>query len=299
MAIAQMKPASSRAGDDDLLVGLAATGHPLPALVETLLAAPGALDHYRVLVAVAAGELAANLRAAGRVQARFDLQPADVAVADLGDRVLAPVTPEECLGGTSPTKAERHEGQAQSVADRGTSGPKPRPVVVDRRIPRGMEAIVDFVEIDDAQASVGTRVKRGDVVGVQALAVKPPLDIPPAWIRRPDRSYEKVVPVSGSQDGAVHMHGARGSRETSHDSHPDPRRASHAGIGAYQPAEIRVLVRNLGELPIAVVVVPVGDEVPFPGGRAKASSEPHGEVLPDGVAVRAIRRGALIKGSSG
>jgi hypothetical protein len=34
------------AGDDDLLLGFAAAGHPLPALVETLLAAPGALDGF-------------------------------------------------------------------------------------------------------------------------------------------------------------------------------------------------------------------------------------------------------------
>jgi hypothetical protein len=36
------------AGDDDLLARLAAAGHPLPALIEPLLAAPGALDHVGV-----------------------------------------------------------------------------------------------------------------------------------------------------------------------------------------------------------------------------------------------------------
>jgi hypothetical protein len=44
------------AGDNDLLVGLAAGGHPPPALVKALLAAPGALDHRGVLAALAAGE---------------------------------------------------------------------------------------------------------------------------------------------------------------------------------------------------------------------------------------------------
>src|SRR5439155_5455610 len=55
------------AGDDDLLVWLAAAGHPLPTLVEALLAAPSALDHDRVLAALAAGELVADLRPAARV----------------------------------------------------------------------------------------------------------------------------------------------------------------------------------------------------------------------------------------
>jgi hypothetical protein len=41
-------------GDDDLLLWFAAAGHPVPAGVEALLAAPGALDHDRVLAALAA-----------------------------------------------------------------------------------------------------------------------------------------------------------------------------------------------------------------------------------------------------
>src|SRR6478736_1706123 len=76
------------AGDDDLLLWFAAAGHPLPALVEPLLAAPGALDHGRVLAALAAGELVADGRAAARVPGRLDQQAPDVAVADLGDRAL-------------------------------------------------------------------------------------------------------------------------------------------------------------------------------------------------------------------
>ena len=37
----------ARAGDDDLLLWFAAAGHPRPALVETLLAAPSTLDDGR------------------------------------------------------------------------------------------------------------------------------------------------------------------------------------------------------------------------------------------------------------
>src|SRR4051812_39141755 len=43
------------AGDDDLLVGLAAAGHPLPAAVQTLLAAPRAPPHGGGLVAGGGG----------------------------------------------------------------------------------------------------------------------------------------------------------------------------------------------------------------------------------------------------
>src|SRR5437764_15406187 len=67
------------AGDDDLLVCLAAAGHPLPALVEPLLTAPGALDHLGVLSALAAGELVADLRPSPRVPGRLDQEPTHVA----------------------------------------------------------------------------------------------------------------------------------------------------------------------------------------------------------------------------
>src|SRR5439155_10266678 len=72
----------ARAGDDDLLLRLAAAGHPLPALVEALLAAPGAFDHGGVLAALAAREVVADLRPAAGVPGRLDQQPPDVAVAD-------------------------------------------------------------------------------------------------------------------------------------------------------------------------------------------------------------------------
>src|SRR5713226_7369056 len=78
----------ARAGDDDLLLRLAAPGHSLPARVQPLLTAPGALDHDRVLAAVAAGERVADSWPPPRVPGRLDQQPADVAVADLGDRSL-------------------------------------------------------------------------------------------------------------------------------------------------------------------------------------------------------------------
>src|SRR5262245_21748076 len=62
----------ARAGDDDLLLRLAAADHPLPALEEPLLAAPSALDHDRLLTAVAAGELIADFRVAARVPGGLD-----------------------------------------------------------------------------------------------------------------------------------------------------------------------------------------------------------------------------------
>jgi len=73
------------AGDDDLLVWLAARRHPLPALEEPLLAAPGAFDDERVSAALAAGELVADLRPSTRVPGGLDEQTAHVAVADLRD----------------------------------------------------------------------------------------------------------------------------------------------------------------------------------------------------------------------
>lgn len=66
--------------DDDLLLWFAAAGHPLPALVEALLTAPGALDDDGVL---AAGELVPT----------FVIDP------------CRRCSPEECSLGTSPTKA--------------------------------------------------------------------------------------------------------------------------------------------------------------------------------------------------
>src|SRR5207245_7069619 len=97
----------ARAGDDDLLLGFAASGHPLPALVEALLAAPGALDNHRVLATVAAGELVADLRPPTRVPRRFDQEAAYMAVADLGDRALPTVLAGGMLGRDEPD--ERHQ----------------------------------------------------------------------------------------------------------------------------------------------------------------------------------------------
>src|SRR4029450_6638672 len=83
LSMAQDGPAGS------LTVWFAAAGHPLPALGQPLLAAPRALDHGRVLSALAARELVADLRPAARVPGRLDEQPAGVAGADLGGRALA------------------------------------------------------------------------------------------------------------------------------------------------------------------------------------------------------------------
>src|SRR5207249_4498005 len=87
------------AGDDDLLLWLAAAGHALPALVEPLLAAPGAFDHDGVLAALAAGELVADLRPPARVPGRLDQQPAHVAVTDFRDRALPALLAGGVLGG--------------------------------------------------------------------------------------------------------------------------------------------------------------------------------------------------------
>jgi hypothetical protein len=54
---------------------------------------PGALDDDGVLAALAAGELVADGRPAARVPGGLDQQPADVAVARLGARVVQRVNP--------------------------------------------------------------------------------------------------------------------------------------------------------------------------------------------------------------
>jgi hypothetical protein len=95
----------ARAGDDDLLLWFAAAGHSLPALVEALLAAPGALDDDGVLAALAAGELVADRRPAARVPGRLDQQSADVAVADLGDRPLPALVAGGVLRGDKSDEA--------------------------------------------------------------------------------------------------------------------------------------------------------------------------------------------------
>jgi hypothetical protein len=93
------------AGDDDLLLRLAAAGDSLPALVEALLAAPRALDQRRLVRASATGELVADLRVSPCVPGRLEQEPPDMIVADLGDRPLPALPPEERSAGTSPTKA--------------------------------------------------------------------------------------------------------------------------------------------------------------------------------------------------
>ncbi len=85
------------ASDDDLLLRFAAAGHPLPAGVEALLAAPCALDHKGVLAALAAREVIADARAAACVPGRLDQQPTHVRVADLGDRALPPLLARRAL----------------------------------------------------------------------------------------------------------------------------------------------------------------------------------------------------------
>ena len=109
------------AGDDDLLVWLAAGGHPLPALVEPLLAAPGAFDYRCVLAAVAARELLADGRPPARVPGGLDQEAADVAVSDLGDRALAAHFARGVLRGHQPDEGHELLGAAETaeVADLG------------------------------------------------------------------------------------------------------------------------------------------------------------------------------------
>ena len=91
----------------------------MPALVEALLAAPGALEHGRVLAAAAAGELVADLRPPAGVPGRLDQQPADVAVADFRDRALAAVIAGGMLGGHEADEGHQllGAGEAAEVAD--------------------------------------------------------------------------------------------------------------------------------------------------------------------------------------
>src|SRR2546426_863054 len=86
------------AGDNHLLVRLAATGHPPPAGVQALLAAPGALDDDSTLTALAAGELVADLWPAARMPGGFDQKAAHMSVADFGDRSLPAALPGGVLG---------------------------------------------------------------------------------------------------------------------------------------------------------------------------------------------------------
>jgi hypothetical protein len=109
------------AGDDGLLLELAAGGHSEPAAVEAILAAPGALDHERILAALAAGELVADLRPAAGVPGRFDEQAAHVAVADLRDRALPALLAGGVLGGHEADEGRELLGasEAGEVADLG------------------------------------------------------------------------------------------------------------------------------------------------------------------------------------
>src|SRR5881396_363787 len=93
------------AGDDDLLVWLAARRHPLPALEEPLLAAPGAFDDERVLAALAAGELVADLRRRRACQADSTSRRRTWLLPTFVIEPCRRRSPEECSDGTKPTKA--------------------------------------------------------------------------------------------------------------------------------------------------------------------------------------------------
>ena len=61
-------------------------GHPLPAAVEALLGAPGPLDHQRVLVTVARGQLVADPGPLTLVPGGLDQQPAGVLAGRMSSR---------------------------------------------------------------------------------------------------------------------------------------------------------------------------------------------------------------------
>jgi hypothetical protein len=111
------------ARDDDLLAGLAATGHPLPAAVTALLATPRTLENLWVLVAVAARQLVADGRPASGVPRGLDQQPPCVRgagprerslPAGLARRTLArhqPDEPHELRGGSEACEVTDLGGQ--------------------------------------------------------------------------------------------------------------------------------------------------------------------------------------------
>jgi hypothetical protein len=170
-------------------VWLAASGHPLPALIEALLAAPGAFDHGSALASVAAGELAADLRSPPRMPGGFDQQPAHVAVADLRDRALPAPLAGRVLGRNQTI--EGHElpraAEATEVADLGgqrkrrqgvdpaqTAQPSnqlPPRLLLGRLSDRPLELLDPAVdEIDGVQVGV-----EGDLLGsmLEALLAEP------------------------------------------------------------------------------------------------------------------------------
>ena len=66
------------AGDNDLLLGLAASVHSLPAFVEPLLATPRSFESERVVPLLATGELVADLGSSSSMPGGFDQYPTGV-----------------------------------------------------------------------------------------------------------------------------------------------------------------------------------------------------------------------------
>ena len=88
VAVAQTKPASSRAIATTIVRSSLPRLRPAPALVETLLGALGARNGERLLVAAAALDGVAGARTAAVIPGRLDEQPAGMVVAGFGDRAL-------------------------------------------------------------------------------------------------------------------------------------------------------------------------------------------------------------------
>ena len=96
----------ARAGDRDDAGRFASLPlEVLPALVQAPLAAPGDLEHARVLVLLAAGERLADARRVAVVVGRLDQEPAGVAGAGLGDRALAAPLVRAALRADDPVQA--------------------------------------------------------------------------------------------------------------------------------------------------------------------------------------------------
>src|SRR5712692_1601328 len=205
------------AGDDDLLLWFAAAGHPLPALVEALLAAPGPLDVGRGLAALASGELVADRRPAAGVPGRFDQQPAHVRVADLRDRPLSSLLAGGVLRWDEADKRHELLGRLEAVevadlADQRQRGqrvdPAQAPQSSDQRAPRlllggltdgALELLDPSVdEIDRVQIAVEGLLLRGQL---EALLGKPaaPRNSPRAGRQPPSvtqTELRKPVPVA-------------------------------------------------------------------------------------------------------
>src|SRR5436190_6885970 len=95
-------------------MGLAAAGHPGPAAVQALLAAPGAFQDGGVLAAVPTRELIADGRTPARMPRGLDQQPSRVRRAGLGDRALSASLTAGALGRDQADEAHELFGRLEA-----------------------------------------------------------------------------------------------------------------------------------------------------------------------------------------